>query len=74
MTVSEKTQATVKYPKIKVKLTGADGNAFAIIGKVRKALLEAKISSKEIKTFQEESMSGDYNKLLATCMKWVTVL
>ena len=62
-----------KYPAIKVKLTGTDGNAFAIIGKVRNALEKAKVSKEEIKFFTEDAMSGDYNKVLSTCMEWVDV-
>ena len=30
----------VKYPNITVQLSGKDGNAMMIIGKVRKALIE----------------------------------
>lgn len=63
----------VKYPKIKVKLVGEDGNAFAIMGRVIGALRKANVSNEEIKLFKEEAMSGDYNNLLATCTKWVNV-
>ncbi len=61
----------VKYPKIKVKLTGTDGNAFAILGKVKATLRKA--GAADADEFLKEAMSGDYNKLLATCMKWVNV-
>jgi hypothetical protein len=63
----------VKYPKIKVRLTGSDGNAFAIMGKVRQALRKAKVPESEIKEFTNLCMGGDYNHLLATCMTWVNV-
>jgi len=63
-----------KYPNIVVQLTGKDGNAFAIMGAVTQALRKAKVDPVEIKTFQEECRSGDYNHLLVTCMNWVTVL
>lgn len=62
-----------KYPHIKVRLTGSDGNAFAVLGKVRDALRKAKVQEEEIQKFSDEATSGDYNNLLATCMKWVTV-
>jgi hypothetical protein len=62
-----------KYPNIKVKLTGRDGNAFAIMGRVSAALRKAKVSHEEIKQFTDECTSGDYNHLLQTCMKWVDV-
>jgi len=62
----------VKFPNIKVQLTGTDGNAFSILGKVIKTL-KKEATVDQIKEFQEEAMSGDYNNLLMTCMKWVDV-
>ena len=62
-----------KYPNIKVKLTGRDGNAFAIIGSVNAAMRQAGIKPNERDLFLQEAMSGDYNNLLRTTMKWVTV-
>lgn len=59
---------------IDVKLIGTDGNSFALIGKVRKALKENKVPFEEQNNFMEEAMSGDYSHLLATCMKWVNVI
>lgn len=63
----------VKYPEVKVSLVGEDGNAFAIIGRVTQALSRAKVSKSEIELFRQEAMSGDYDNLLQTCMKWVDV-
>jgi hypothetical protein len=62
-----------KYPNIEVRLTGNDGNAFAIIGKVNAALRKNGVSREEMDEFMEEAMSGDYNNVLLTCMKWVEV-
>lgn len=62
-----------KYPDIKVKLTGRDGNAFAILGAVISALRRAGVPKEEQNAFQEEATSGDYDHLLQTCMKWVEV-
>jgi hypothetical protein len=61
-----------KY-KTTVKLSGTDGNAFAILGKVARALREAGAPKDEIDLFNEEAMSGDYDHVLRTCMKWVDV-
>lgn len=58
---------------IKVKLIGEDGNAFFIIGKVKQALRRAGASNEECIKFMEEAMSGDYNNVLITCMRWVYV-
>ena len=62
-----------KYPKIKVKLTGQNGNAFVLIGLVQQALRKSKVAPEEVKAFRDEAMSGDYNKVLQTCMQWVDV-
>jgi len=62
-----------RYPKIKVRLVGSDGNAFAVLGNVRKALRKAEVSQEEIGQFMKEAMSGDYNNLLKVCMEWVNV-
>ena len=63
----------IKHPNIKVQLTGTDGNAFALIGRVQGALRKAGVSAEERANFTKEATSGDYNHLLATCMKWVDV-
>lgn len=63
----------VKYPKIKVKLVGQDGNAFAIMGNVSRALRRGGVSEAEIKECMNEMTSGDYDHLLQTAMKWVDV-
>ncbi len=64
---------SIKYPDISVKLTGTDGNAFSIIGAVRRALREAGVERDEIDTFRKEATSGDYDNVLATAMRWVDV-
>ena len=61
-----------KYPNVVVQLVGTDGNAFALMGQVVKGLREAGVPSTEHSKFQAEAMSGDYDNLLATCMRWVT--
>lgn len=73
----------VKYPNVYVQLTGNDGNAGAIMGAVSQALrrelrdpaygLTPEEQRAEITAYREESMSGDYDNLLATAMRWVDV-
>ena len=41
----------IKYPNVTVQLTGHDGNAFFVIGRVRQALREAGVSEEEISEF-----------------------
>ena len=63
----------VKYPEITVQLTGTDGNAFSIIGTVQRALRRAGVDAAEVSAFVAEAMSGDYDNVLATAMRWVEV-
>ena len=60
-------------PKPKVKLTGKDGNAFAILGLVEGRLKQAKVPKSVIDEFIKEAMSGDYNHLLQIAMKYCEV-
>ena len=61
---------SVKYPQVKVELVGQDGNAFAILGRCFKAARRAGLTPEQIKEFEEEVTSGDYNHLLMTCMDY----
>ena len=58
---------------IEVQLTDNDGNAFAIMGQVSRALRNAGATPEEISQYQSESMSGDYDNLLRVAMEWVEV-
>lgn len=62
-----------KYPEIEVQLTGEDGNAFFIIGRVSRALRRANVPADEVAEFSREAMSGDYDNVLRTAMRWVSV-
>lgn len=62
-----------KYPDVEVQLSGEDGNAMSIIVRVRKALRRADVPTEEIEAFSKEAMSGDYDNVLQTAMKWVNV-
>lgn len=62
-----------KYPEIEVQLSGQDGNAFAVMGAVSNALRKGGVSKDEINEYTTQSMSGDYENLLRTAMKWVSV-
>ena len=63
----------VKYPQVKVKLVGEDGNAFSILGRVTRAMREAGLSEGQRNEFFKQATSGDYDKLLLTVMEFVTV-
>lgn len=56
----------------KVKLSGTDGNAFMILGKVSIAIKKSD-KPELVEQFLTEAKSGDYNHLLDTCFKYVEV-
>ncbi len=58
--------------KPKVKLIGKDGNAFFILGTVRKALVKNGMEQ-EAKEFMEKATSSDYDNLLKVVMDYVDV-
>jgi len=62
----------VRHPEVKkVKLIGEDGNAFAILGRVMKAMKVAGVSKAEIDAYYAEATDGDYDHLLQTTLRWV---
>jgi len=56
-----------------VKLTGEDGNAFAIMGTVSRALRKAGLPKEHVDKYMEESTSGDYNNLLIVAHKYANI-
>lgn len=62
-----------KYPHITVKLVGENGNAFAILGSVKRALRQGGVDAAEIDEFYKEATSADYDNLLLVCTQWVNV-
>lgn len=52
-------------------LVGVDGNAFAVIGYVLKAMRECKMSKEEQSDYQTKAMSGDYDNLLAVSVEMI---
>lgn len=62
-----------KFPKIHVKLTSMEGNAFTIIGSVMHAMRFSGCCSADIEAFRERAMSGSYEHLLQTVGEYVTI-
>lgn len=62
-----------KYYK-EIDLSTIDGNAYAIMGAAQRILKQAGATEKEISQYLEESMSGDYENLVATVGKWLIVV
>ena len=65
--------SNVKFSKINVRLSGLDGNAFALMGKVSTALRKSGVPGTTIDAFQKEAVSGNYDNLLRVCSIWVNV-
>lgn len=59
---------------VEVQLVGQDGNAFAIMGAVTKALRQNGYTPDDIDEYKKEAMSGDYDNLLRVTMEWVEVV
>lgn len=66
----EQQASATKYPHVHVQLTGKDGNVFSILGICQRAARKADVPDDQIKAFMSEASAGDYNHLLATCMRW----
>lgn len=66
--------STPKHPEIEVTLIGEDSNAFNVIGSILRAMKAESVPEEERDAFTIEAMTGDYDHLLQTCMKWVTVI
>lgn len=60
------------HPDITVKLTGIDSNAMNIIAAVTQALRRNGYGS-QTSAFTTEAMSGNYDGVIQTAMKWVNV-
>ena len=56
-----------------VKLTGRDGNAFSIMGRVKQALRCKGADREYIEKYLKEATAGDYDHLLSVSMEYVDV-
>jgi hypothetical protein len=62
-----------KYPDIRVKLSGTNGNALCLVGVVSGALRRSRAAPADVDTFCREALRGDYDNVLRTCCQWVAV-
>lgn len=58
---------------VKVDLKGVDGNVFAIMGTVTKAMRRAGVSAEAIAAYIKEATEGDYDHALQATMQYVDV-
>ena len=61
-----RSKITMKYDLVSV-----DGNAFAVMGYVLKAMKECKMSKEEQSDYQTKAMSSDYDNLLAVSVEMI---
>jgi len=54
-------------------MVGEDGNAFSILGRVKRIMRRADLPDAEWEAFHAEATSGDYDNLLQTVMRWFDV-
>lgn len=67
------------YPKVELELVGTDGNAFAIMGNVTRAMkkqwpdhgLTPDQIKKGTEAYTKQATSGDYDNLLVVSMQWL---
>jgi hypothetical protein len=57
-----------------IDLSQVDGNAYAIMGAAQRILKQAGATPEEVKEYLDESMSSDYEHLVATVGKWLVVV
>lgn len=71
------------YPDVEVQLTGYDGNGFFIAARARTAIRKGLVAQYgwtttdadvEAKRYFDEALSGSFDALVQTTMRWVTVL
>jgi len=62
-----------KYGQYKIKIVGGNGNAFMLLSSAKRQLREQNADPKIFDEFSKEAMSGDYDHLLKTFLKFFDV-
>jgi hypothetical protein len=65
--------AARRYPKLRVKLRGEEGDAFAVLLLVAATLRRAGVPAAEITEFRKQATAGDHAHLMLTCSQWVNL-
>ena len=55
----------------KYDLVGIDGNAYSVMGYVRRAMFREKFTKKEIDNYLQDAMSDDYDHLLYVSVQMI---
>ena len=62
------------YKHVEVNMRGVSGNALVIVGAVKQALHRAGAPKEHIQAFVGFALCDDYENVLATCNKWVSIV
>ena len=54
-----------------INIDEVDGNAFAVLATVQKALKKAGADEEHVRHYLEDAKDGDYDHLLQTSMKYI---
>lgn len=71
--MSDKTLEDLEQANPSLELTGQNGHALAIAGICRRKAREYGCSKEALEELQNEMLSGDYNQVLQTAMKYFDV-
>lgn len=63
-----------KYPRTAVQLTGESDHPISIVMRTKGELRRDGVDENSIAEYQQEALSGDYDNVIQTTMRWVTVL
>lgn len=58
----------------KYSLVGIDGNAYAVMGYVKRAMIQEGASKEDIQSYLDDAMSSDYSHLIAVSADMVDKL
>jgi len=58
-------------PKPPCQLVGSDGNAYSVMGAVKRALRKAGCDKEIVSEYSKKAMSGDYNHLMQVSLEYV---
>ena len=63
----------VRFPEVVLPEWVLREDGFHVVGMVRKVLKEAGVHDEHVTRFTSEAFDGDYEDLIATVRRWVTV-
>lgn len=69
----EKTLEDLEAEGPALKLTGSDGNAYSVLAACKRKARKFGCTNEALDELQEEMLSGDYNHVLQTAMKYFEV-